>query len=183
MTSEEEPVTIQPCALHWLEVLRRTERCKWCGDAKSLNKAGLCGSCKKNERDLAKAKKNVETMSPTEHRHQAFLLGLELEWAESKKELCQANGEELETILNGKDFSTYDLEQWLCQVSAAVCHDGQLHGGTAGLLGEAFSPDQRRVFAYLLWKMLLVDDKRMRTFKARIYSNSKKVLNAENDRK
>lgn len=173
MSSGEKSLTVQPCALHWLDILRRTERCRWCGDAKPLNKAGLCGSCRKNERDLAKARKNVEEMSPTEHRHQAFLLGLELDWAESKKELCQANGEELETILNGEDFSSHDLEQWLCQVSAAVCHDRQLHGGVANLLGEAFSLDQRRVFAYLLWKMLLADDKQRRTFKARIFANCK----------
>jgi hypothetical protein len=179
MSSSEENPTVQPCALHWLDVLRQAERCKWCGDARPLNKAGLCGSCRKNERDLAKAKKSLEEMSPTEHRHQAFLLGLELRWAEAKTELCRMDGEALDTILNGDDFSSHTLEEYLCAVSRRVCNGRDLFGASANLLSEAFDVDQRRLLAYMLWKMFLVGEKRNRKNRAVLFANQNRIREAE----
>jgi hypothetical protein len=168
-----------PSATHWLETVRHTERCQWCGDDKPLTK-GLCRSCRTNQSELAKARINFQT-----HAGSAFdesLIRMELGCAQAKIELCQADGEALHSILNGDDESSQILEEYLSDVSRSLCSGSDLFGGLAGLLSEAFAVDQRKLLAYLIWKMMLVRNKRNRKSRAVLYATQKMMEGPEESR-
>ena len=77
-------------------------------------------------------------------------------------EICQGDGEQMENILDGDAFDVVDLEQSMSRFASAVCHRRDFFHGKANELAPAFTPEQRRILAYLLWKPVQVDRKRRR---------------------
>jgi hypothetical protein len=153
----------RPYAEQWLEQLRNMERCAWCGqDEKRLNRDKLCAACIRTERYAAKVRKETEAIPSTATQHERWKQTRELRIAEKMTEICQGDGEWMETILNGDIFNVVDLEGSLSDAAFAVCHQRNFFHGSASQLALTFTPEQRRILAYLLWKPRLADRKRRR---------------------
>ena len=150
-------------AEQWLEQIRGMQRCAWCGeDEKSLDRKKLCAACVRTKRYAARLREGAEAIPslPTEHERRERTR--ESRIAEKMVEICQGDGEQMETILNGDIFDVVDLEQSLNYVAYAVCHRPNFFRGKASELAPTFAVEQRRILAYLLWKPVLVDRKRRR---------------------
>jgi hypothetical protein len=153
----------RPQAEQWLEQLRNMVRCAWCGeDEKPLNREKLCAACIRTRQNAAKMKSETEAISATGTDHQRWRQARELRIAEKMIEICQGDGEHMETILSGDLFDVVTLEKSLSEVAFSVCHQRNFYHGSATQLALTFTPDQRRILAYLLWKPELVDRKRRR---------------------
>jgi hypothetical protein len=153
----------RPYAEQWLESIRNIERCVWCGeDEKPLNRKKLCAACVRTRKYAALMKKKLEALPPTATDHELWKQSHELRIAEKMVEICQGDGQLMETILTGEIFDAVDLERSLDFVAFAVCHQSEFFHGKASQLAFTFTLEQRRILAYLLWKPRLVDRKRQR---------------------
>ncbi len=148
-------------AEEWLESLRASNRCRWCGEGhKQLTKNGLCGSCKRVENKIAALQaKTSATFTKLDSFNQG-LLARNLRIAEKMKELREIDGEELESILSGEEFTTTKLENLYCDLSLAIGHNRNLHFHLANRLGWTFDTAQRRILGYLIWETFHADRKR-----------------------
>ena len=107
-------------------------------------------------------RKKLEAIPSTATDHERWEQKRELRIAEKMLEICQGDGQLMDTILNGEIFDVVDLEGALTSVADAVCHKRNFFHGIASQLALTFTPEQRRILAYLLWKPRLVDRKRGR---------------------
>jgi hypothetical protein len=172
----------RPYAEQWLEQLRDMPRCAWCGeDAKPLNREKLCDACLRTRRHAAKMRKKAEAIPVTATAHERWEQMLELRIAEKAVEICQGDGELMEIILNDDIFDVVDLEESLSDVAYAVCHQRKFFHGKAPLLALTFTPEQRRILAYLLWKPILADRKRRRTQMATSFLHLEDLRRAEQE--
>jgi hypothetical protein len=150
-------------AEQWLDQLRGIPRCAWCGeDGKPLNKEKLCAACRRTRRHTAKVKKKTEAIPPTATDHERWERNHELRIAKKMVEICQGDGQLMETILDGDIFDVADLEKSLSDIAYTVCHQRDFFHGNASQLALTFTAEQRRILAYLLWKPRLADRKRRR---------------------
>jgi hypothetical protein len=153
----------RPYAEQWLERLRGMERCAWCGEdenKKPLNRDKLCSACLRTKRYAARLRKRAKAILPLATEHERRERTHELRIAGKMADICQWEGEQMETILNSDAFDVVDLEQSLNRVASAVCHRRDFFHGKANELASTFTPAQRRILAYLLWKPILADRKR-----------------------
>jgi hypothetical protein len=172
----------RPYAEQWLEQLRNMERCAWCGeDEKLLNREKLCAACVRTRRHAAKAKKETEATPTTATEHERWRQTRELRIAEKMMEICQGDGQHMETILNGDLFDVVALEGSLSDAAYAVCHQRNFFHGSASQLALTFTPEQRRILGYLLWKPRLVDQKRRRMQMARRFLHREAMRRAEQE--
>jgi hypothetical protein len=153
----------RPYAEQWLEQLRDIPRCAWCGeDTKRLSRGKLCDACLRTRRHAAKMRREAQAIPGTATAHERWEQNLELRIAEKMVEMCQDDGQLMETILSDETFNVVDLEEALSNAAYAVCHQRDFFHGKATQLAWTFTPEQRRVLAYLLWKPKLADRKRRR---------------------
>jgi hypothetical protein len=172
----------RPHAEQWLDQLRGLQRCAWCGeDGKTPNREKLCAACVRTRKHAAKMKKELEALPSTATNHERWLKTWELAIAEKEVEICQGDGQLMETILNGDIFDVVDLERSLSDVAYAVCHQREFFHGKASQLALTFTPEQRRILAYLLWKPTLVDRKRRRMQMATHFLHLEDVRRAEKE--
>jgi hypothetical protein len=173
----------RPYAEQWLQQQRDQERCKWCGEGdKPLNREQLCAACKRTQRYATKVKKETEGISSTASDHDRWKQTRELRIAEKMEEICKADGELLKTILGDDDlFDVVDLEQAFSAAAFAVCHERGFYHGLANHLALTFTPEQRRILAYLLWKPTLVDRKRRRMMMASHFVHLENMRRAERE--
>lgn len=132
---------------------RQIKRCKWCGDMRRrLNRAELCASCQRVEKLMVKAKAAEGAARSGTSNWKKWQLQREVSITQKMKELCIEDGMRINRILGDQEFSSYDLERLLCQVSEAVCRDPNLYHGDADEIGLCFIPAQRRLLGCLLWE-------------------------------
>jgi hypothetical protein len=111
---------------------------------------------------LEKMKGILSKIPPTSSAHELWKQRREVLVAEKMVELCQADGEIREHILNGEDFSVMDVENRLVGVAREIAGDSAMHHGIATELGRTFSTTQQRLLAYLMWRPFLTRNKRHR---------------------
>jgi hypothetical protein len=171
----------RPYAEQWLEQLRAMERCAWCGeDEKPLNREKLCSACMRTRRHAEMMRKRREAIPSTATAHERWEQTRELRIAEKMVEICQGDGQLMETILNG-DFNVVDLEESLSDLAYAVCHQRNFYHGSASQLALTFTPEQRRILAYHLWKPRLADRKRRRMQMATHFLHLEDLRRAEQE--
>lgn len=172
----------RPYAEQWLEQLRNMERCAWCGEhEKPLNREKLCAACVRTRRHAAKAKRETEAMPATATDHERWKQTRELRIAEKMIEICKGDGEHMEIILNGDLFDVVALEESLSDAAYAVCHQRNCFHGSASQLALTFTPEQRRILAYLFWKPRLADRKRRRMQMATRFLHREDLRTAEQE--
>jgi hypothetical protein len=172
----------RPYAEQWLEQLRGMQRCAWCGeDKKPLNREKLCAACLRTRRYAATVRKGTEAIPSRATDHERWKQTRELRIAERMVEICQGDGQRMETILNGDIFDVVDLEQSLSGVAYAVCHQRNFFHGKASQLALTFTPEQRRILAYLLSKPILADRKRRRMQMAARFLHLEDLRRAEQE--
>lgn len=154
----------RPYAEQWLEQLRSMQRCAWCGeDEKPLTRREkLCAACIRTRKYAASRRKKLEVIPSAATDHERWEQKREWRIAEKMLEICQGDGQLMDTILNGEIFDVVDLERSLSDAAYAVCHQTDFFHGIASQLALAFTSEQRRILAYLLWKPRLADRKRRR---------------------
>src|ERR1700733_3415929 len=95
----------RPYAEQWLEQIRGMQRCAWCGeDEKPLNRGKLCAACVRTRRYVARVRKVMDAIPTTASDHERWRQSHELRIAEKMVEICQGDGQLMETILNGGIF-------------------------------------------------------------------------------
>ena len=172
----------QPYAEQLLEQLRSMERCAWCGeDENPLNREKLCAACIRTRRYAAKVRKETEAIPSTATRHERWKQTRELRIAEKMMEICQGDGLHMGTILNGDLFDVVALEESLSDAAYAVCHQRNFFHGSASQLALTFTPEQRRILAYLLWRPRLADRKRRRMQMATHFLHLEDLRRAEQE--
>lgn len=155
------------CAEKWLRQLCEVERCKWCGEGeKRLDREQLCAACKRTQRYVARVRAATKALPSTATKHECWKQTRELRIAEKMVDLCKADGEYMENILGAGIFDAVSLERSLSHMAFRQYRERHYYGGLASQLSSAFSPEQRRVIAYLLWLPVLVDRKRRRMMMA-----------------
>ena len=106
----------------------RMQRCAWCGeDEKPLTpREKVCTACLRTRKYAASMRKKLEAIPSAATDHERWEQKRELRIAEKMVEICQGDGQLMETILNGEIFDAVDLEGTLTSVAYAVCHQTQL---------------------------------------------------------
>jgi len=161
MDLTEEPN--KPDAEQLVQRLRERERCKWCGEGdKPLDREQMCAACTRTLRYASRVRKETEAMAPTATKHELRKQKRELRIAEAMVELCKGDGEEMDVILSGDSFDVVSLEEAFNHAAYSVCHQRDFHRRSGTALADAFSQEQRRLLAYLLWLPVLADHKRKR---------------------
>jgi hypothetical protein len=113
---------------------------------------------------LAKAKKNLPKLNPKDWGA-LQIARFDLRVLEQMEALCKDDGVLLRCILDTKASGT-DLEHRLREVSKRLVSK-TLFGGMGPCLGQIFSAAQRKYLSYLVWRLVLADDRRTRRKKAK----------------
>ncbi len=135
----------------FLKGVKNPEACAWCCSDAPIYRSGLCRHCYEVRRKLAAAEKYAASLK-TGHRHRDWLFQRDVRLYTKMEELCKADGNRLRSILKDGD-SALTVEHFLSQISKRVLRKDLFHG-YAKVFDYAFTPPQRKMLAYLLWKIL-----------------------------
>ena len=149
-------------AIDWLKSIREAKRCDWCGWDGQLNRRGLCVSCERIRRRLAKANKEDETDQ---------LVLARIRRAESEKQNAMNYGIQLKALLDGSP-SGLNVEHLLTVLGERLTGENLFHGDSHEI-DWTFDGTQRAILAALFWKILSRQAQKHRRYFAaqdRLYS-------------
>jgi hypothetical protein len=135
-------------AKEFIEGMRQSVRCHWCGRDEKKNRKGLCRHCNNVRKDL----ESIEKLADDPSEPKTFMLDWELRIARQQQKDCMAWGQMLHGILDGP-VECLELEHWFRRVAESIARDKRMHYGMANTLCWIFSAEQRQVLAYLLWEV------------------------------
>jgi len=145
--------------MNFMEMVRKCERCEWCGRDKKKNRRGLCRSCDgvRKQLDSLEAQKDVE---------KNFHLRWDLDVTRRMKKDCIAWGNMLKPIL-GDAVSALQLEHDFRRLARSIARDNKMFFHWADVLADQFDKEQRHVLAYLFWK--IYSEQASRNRRIRVY--------------
>jgi len=132
-------------AKKFIEYRRLAERCVWCGREKPRNKMGLCRHCDN-------VTKEVKLCANRAAKSRSHTADFDLRAALQMKRDCIGWGDEVRRIIAGP-ISGYDLEKDFELLARNIVPRSNVHSGDANMFAWTFTPEQRQVLAYLLWKI------------------------------
>lgn len=130
-------------ASDWLKSIREAKRCNWCGWDDNLNRRGLCVSCERIRRRLAKANKEDVTDQRVLSR---------IRKAESEKQNAMNYGIQFKALLGGTP-SGLNVEHLLTELGERMTGENLFHGDSHEI-DWIFDGTQRAILAAILWKIL-----------------------------
>lgn len=148
MCASRKLLSKEDYASQFLQRLYRYPQCEWCKDpGRRIHASGLCCSCYRLERNLAKLQgrlheyKNHNQRTPSQ-------LQLEVRIARRKVRLAKAEGS-LYGSINTQEIDGVRIEHELSSLSRGLVKK-DLFYGDANLFDWSFSPSQKRLILYLL---------------------------------
>ena len=150
----------------YLDLLSRGAACSWCKDHNRTlhgKRMPLCGHCHRIAREIRKFERLAATRP---RRHLLFPDNIydKLDTFRKMRVLAEAEGGSFGDI-NVKEVDGLDLEHELAFLSKKVAGKN-LYSHDASMLGQSFSPVQRRLLLYLLSRMSRVIRKERRPRRA-----------------
>jgi hypothetical protein len=147
---------IQDAVESWFAAWRAETRCSCCGSPvereKASKSASLCRGCRRAKSEIAKAKKDLESLSSSATGRKKRELEKGLTDRERVWGLRKFEGETLEMILAGHATLPHKLEEYFDEMGLCVGRKEALYGMMATRLGHWFSHSQIQLLCYLFWQ-------------------------------
>jgi hypothetical protein len=131
--------------MNFMEMVRKYDRCEWCGRDRKKNRRGLCRSCDTVRRQL-------DSLEAQTQGKRNVYLDWELRVTKQMKKDCIAWGNMLKPILGGA-VTPLKLEHDFRHLARNIAGDDKMFVGWANILADQFDSEQCHFLAYLFWQI------------------------------